>query len=731
MTTNQNFANQFIHHSNEPLGLRQAQAADAQAGVREPEPEPEPQAHFSEPQAHFSEPQTQLPTRDSTNGNMSDNTRFSNGVDEKVNGNGKDISPVELSHVPTHTEATSERAFSNILKPPDSYTAEGVYWADLPFGQRSSFINRQCLSIWREELINIGRMTYRDPFSVVGAYFSTHVINGLGMFVEGYTLFSVGNIKSLFKSSYPACWKTNKVCNKKWMDAVDYLEIIGIIIGQITVGLEGDWVGRKFGMVQDAAVMTLGSVMLTAMWGTTLNGWVICYAWSLFVYGFGVGGEYPMTSTRAMENHGGRFSTSTGDRLHRGRNVAMAFLMQGWGQFFNQAVLILCLLIFHHGSMMQPVSTVATQWTFRVSFGLIAGVTLFLVYYRLYRIKYASEVLDETKQRLHTSGYDIRSLKLALHHYWHRLVGTTISWYANDFFFYGAKIFTSVFVAQITGSKDAPDSLQETWLYNLINIGVSMVGYYLAAFLIDHKAYGRKWMQANGLICMFALNTACAFGYHKLNQPGSKIHWFQFIYFMTGFFTQFGPNSTSFLLAAEVYPASIRATCHGVSAASGKLGALTPSIVYNYTTGPKENFQIVNFFALLAWFVTLIFIPDTTGLDLREQERYWEYVMEGRGDEYHGVAVHPRHLSWYERFVLKRHLAYNPELDYQQKRDELRSIYQSSITQYETNQKDLTLQQRDFFESELGNLALKERGLDAPIRRDVHESKLADVEKGL
>ena len=105
--------------------------------------------------------------------------------------------------------------------------------------------------------------------------------------------------------------------------------------------------------------------------------------------------------------------------------------------------------------------------------------------------------------------------------------------------------------------------------------------------------------------------------------------------------------------------------------------------------------------------------------------------MEGRGDEYHGVAVHPRHLSWYERFVLKRHLAYNPELDYQQKRDELRSIYQSSITQYETNQKDLTLQQRDFFESELGNLALKERGLDAPIRRDVHESKLADVEKGL
>lgn len=34
--------------------------------------------------------------------------------------------------------------------------------------------------------------------------------------------------------------------------------------------------------------MTHGLVMLTAAWGTTLNGWVICYAWSLFIYGIGV-----------------------------------------------------------------------------------------------------------------------------------------------------------------------------------------------------------------------------------------------------------------------------------------------------------------------------------------------------------------------------------------------------------------------------------------------------------
>jgi hypothetical protein len=37
--------------------------------------------------------------------------------------------------------------------------------------------------------------------------------------------------------------------------------------------------------------MFLGLSMLIASWGVTLQGWVICYAWSLFFYGVGLGGE--------------------------------------------------------------------------------------------------------------------------------------------------------------------------------------------------------------------------------------------------------------------------------------------------------------------------------------------------------------------------------------------------------------------------------------------------------
>ena len=46
--------------------------------------------------------------------------------------------------------------------------------------------------------------------------------------------------------------------------------------------------------------MLLGLVMLTAAWGVTQNGWVICYAWSLFIYGIGVGMDKSFHLPRIM-----------------------------------------------------------------------------------------------------------------------------------------------------------------------------------------------------------------------------------------------------------------------------------------------------------------------------------------------------------------------------------------------------------------------------------------------
>lgn len=151
---------------------------------------------------------------------------------------------------------------------------------------------------------------------------------------------------------------------------------------------------------------------------------------------------------------------------------------------------------------------------------------------------------------------------------------------------------------------------------------------------------------------------------------------FQAMYFLSSFFNQFGPNAVTFLVAAEVYPTPIRATAHGFSAACGKLGALTAAVMYNYIS-TQMKFYVVPWFGLAGMLVTLLFLPDTTGLDLKEQERWWQFIRSGCESDYHGVAVHPKHLSLWERFrgVGKY---YNAELDYQQKIEEMRADWQAS-----------------------------------------------------
>jgi hypothetical protein len=209
--------------------------------------------------------------------------------------------------------------------------------------------------------------------------------------------------------------------------------------------------------------------------------------------------------------------------------------------------------------------------------------------------------------------------------------------------------------------------------------------------MIDNKLYGRKHMQTIGFMMDFILFTIPAFKFDYYTSPAG-VGAFQAMYFLSSFFNQFGPNAVTFLVAAEVYPTAVRATAHGFSAACGKLGALLaaskpislPSrdsslnllVLYNYIT-ITQIFLVVPWFGLGGMLVTVLFLPDTTGLDLKEQERRWNCIRRGREDEYHGVAVHPKHLSLWERWrgVGKN---YNPHLDYKQKIEEMRSDWEAA-----------------------------------------------------
>ena len=102
--------------------------------------------------------------------------------------------------------------------------------------------------------------------------------SGMGLFTEGYVLFSIGNLNTLYKVAYPSCWKTFTACSKILTQTTDYFQIVGIVIGQVGVGLLGDWVGRRYGLIQDALIMFVGVVLLAVSNGTDQSGWVLMYA---------------------------------------------------------------------------------------------------------------------------------------------------------------------------------------------------------------------------------------------------------------------------------------------------------------------------------------------------------------------------------------------------------------------------------------------------------------------
>lgn len=180
-------------------------------------------------------------------------------------------------------------------------------------------------------------------------------------------------------------------------------------------------------------------------------------------------------------------------------------------------------------------------------------------------------------------------------------------------------------------------------------------------------------MQQIGFLACFLFFVIPAFKYDYFTSPAG-IHAFQALYFLSSFFNQFGPNAVTFLVAGEVYPTAVRATAHGFSAMIGKSGALLASVLYNYIDD-RTKFLVVPWFGLAGMLITLIWLPDTTGLDLKEQERRWQYIMEGRGDEYRGIAIHPRHLSLWERLrgVGKN---YHPDIDMKQKIHDIRAEFE-------------------------------------------------------
>lgn len=208
------------------------------------------------------------------------------------------------------------------------------------------------------------------------------------------------------------------------------------------------------------------------------------------------------------------------------------------------------------------------------------------------------------------------------------LLGTAGSWFFLDVAYYGLGLNNSVILTAIgwSGGSTMYEIFYNTAVGNLILVCAGAIpGYWVSVALID--TIGRKPIQLMGFIILTILFIVIGFAYHKLSEHGLLA-----LYVLAQFFFNFGPNSTTFIVPGECFPTRYRSTSHGISAASGKVGAIIAQVIFGPlksrgaapgATGQAATpwlnhvMQIFALFMFCGIFTTLL-IPETKRKTLEE-----------------------------------------------------------------------------------------------------------------
>jgi MFS transporter, PHS family, inorganic phosphate transporter len=193
------------------------------------------------------------------------------------------------------------------------------------------------------------------------------------------------------------------------------------------------------------------------------------------------------------------------------------------------------------------------------------------------------------------------------------LIGTAGAWALLDFCYYGNSISSPEILALLNPKA--------TELHNvLVQLAIFAVfavpGYFVAIALLDRT--GRKRIQLLG----FGVMALCFLLIGII--PSVTVHaWpFLILFGISYFFTEFGPNTTTFVYPAEIFPVEVRTTGHGISAGAGKLGAFLGAFLFPdflaSSLGIRGAEVIAGCVAVVGLALTLALLPEPKGKSLEE-----------------------------------------------------------------------------------------------------------------
>jgi MFS family permease len=212
------------------------------------------------------------------------------------------------------------------------------------------------------------------------------------------------------------------------------------------------------------------------------------------------------------------------------------------------------------------------------------------------------------------------------------LLGTAGSWFVFDYAYFGNSVSAPLIVKSVLGSGN--HSMTQTLALNLVVFTVAAVpGYVLATLYMDR--IGHRRLQLIGFACMglaFLLIGVIP-GITGMVTP------FLILFGISYFFAEFGPNTTTFVSAAEHFPTAVRSTAHGIASGFAKIGAFIGVFLFpviQRDLGTAGALDLSAGFSLIGMLLTLL-VPEAAGRSLDEISRDGrpdvvaaaEHILEG------------------------------------------------------------------------------------------------------
>ncbi|HUZ23048.1 MAG TPA: MFS transporter, partial [Streptosporangiaceae bacterium] len=389
-----------------------------------------------------------------------------------------------------------------------------------------------------------------DEASLSRFHMRAVLVSGMGFFTDAYDLFVIGIASTLIKQEWHLTAGRLALLNATMLGAA--------FLGALVFGRLADLVGRKRVYWLVAAIMVvaaLGSALAPSFW--VLIGF-------RFLLGLGVGGDYPVSAV---------LMTEYANRRDRGRLVGLVFSTQALGLIVGP---VIALALLGSGTSND------IAWRVLLALGAVpAAAVIYLRRQMPESPRYLAQVQGRsTEAGIQLSAFSDGMVKVAMPSAARRriqlrafltnrrflvmLAGTAGCWFLLDYAYYGNTISTPEIIGLISPGSS---TMTKIAIQLAIFVVAAVPGYILAIARMDR--IGHRRLQLVGFVMM-----ALCFAVIAL-VPGMTTAVLPFLlaYGISYFFTEFGPNLTTFVLPGELYPVSVRATGHGISAGIGKFGA--------------------------------------------------------------------------------------------------------------------------------------------------------------